>query len=135
MDNLRQCRCCKELFPLDEFYNLAKGPGGKHPNCITCCKVNRALEFVRKRDKSSKISVRQRVRAIGLGVVVDPEVKLVEVYRRARGICYLCNKWVKPGDASMDHILALTNGGSHTYDNLKLTHLKCNLQKGAKYII
>lgn len=134
-EELRQCRCCKELLPLDDFYDLSRGPGGKHPNCKTCCKVSRALEAVRRRDKRSKISVRQRSRAISLGVEYDPTVKLVEVYRQSRGICYICGEWVKPKDASMDHVLALTNGGTHTYENLRLTHLQCNLRKGARYII
>jgi hypothetical protein len=131
---LRQCRCCKRVLPAADshFYHLVSGPQGLHPNCIQCCKVSRALEAVRKRDKSSKISVRQRVRAQSLGITYE-EVYLVEVYRIRRGICGLCLMWVMPKHASMDHIRPLSKGGTHHYVNIQLTHLLCNLQKSNKY--
>lgn len=124
------CRQCKEDFLPSDFYDLTSSPTGKHPNCKWCCKVNRGLESVRKRDKRSKVSVRQRVRAMGLGIKYDPDITLAGVYKKDRGICYLCKKWVQPRHASMDHKKALTNGGTHTHDNVALTHLRCNLVKG-----
>lgn len=77
------------------------------------------------------MSVRQRVRAMHAKVEYDKDVKLVEIFRRARGICALCGKWVHPRHASMDHIIPIVRGGPHKYSNLQLTHLKCNLRKGA----
>jgi hypothetical protein len=128
---LRKCKCCGLEFPAtnEHFYNKASGPGGLHPYCITCCKVSRALEGVRKRDKESKISIRQMARAKGLGIQYE-EVLLVEVFRKDRGICQICKTWVMPKHASQDHILPLSKGGVHMYSNVQLTHLKCNLRKG-----
>jgi len=128
------CRGCGETHSVELHYkSTAKNNvNGKNPYCIQCCKVNRALEAVRKRDKSSKISVRQLNRAKNSGVEYDVTVKLVEVYKRDRGICGICKKWVVPGKASMDHKMPIIRKGSHTYDNIQLTHFTCNVRKGAK---
>lgn len=131
----KRCRQCGNVYALTFYYNLERSPDGKHPECIQCCKVNRALDQVRKRDKRNKISVRQRVRAINLGIKYDADITLAVVFKRDRGICYLCRTWVTPGQASMDHKLALTNGGTHTWDNVRLTHLTCNLRKGKKFLV
>ncbi len=129
----KQCRSCGNFKAVStDYYKNKAQEDGLHADCKQCCKVTRALENVRKRDKSSKISVRQIYRARQLGIEYDPKVKLVEVYKRSRGICGVCKKWVKPKHASMDHALALINGGTHTYNNLQITHLVCNLRKGAR---
>lgn len=58
------------------------------------------------------------------------------VFERCGGKCGVCGKAVNlaleyphPMSASMDHIVPLARGGSHTYDNIQLAHLRCNLQK------
>ncbi len=129
---MKRCRTCGDHNNKSQYYKLKKSPDGLHPDCKGCCKVSRSLEAVRKRDKKNKLSVRQRVRAMNLGVEFERDILLVDIFRNARGICYLCNKWVPPGKASMDHFRPLSKGGTHTKGNVRLTHLKCNLRKGAK---
>lgn len=114
----------------EEFYTSSKTEDGRNRYCKLCCKVNRALENVRKRDKKSKISFRQRHRAKQLGVECDDTITLVKVFRLARGTCACCRKWVQPRYASIDHTYPLGKGGTHTWDNVQLTHLICNLRKG-----
>lgn len=128
---MKTCTGCKNTRPKREFYKSNSTEDGLNRYCIQCCKVNRALEAVRKRDKKSKISVRQQQRAKNLGVRWHSDLKLVGVFKKYMGMCGICNLWVKPKEASMDHILALTNGGEHTHENVQLSHLKCNLRKGA----
>ncbi len=113
-----------------EFYASASSEDGLNRYCIQCCKVNRALENVRRRDKTSKISFRQRHRARQLGVECDDSITLVKVFKKHAGICALCKRWVQPRRASMDHAFPLGKGGTHTWDNVQLTHLRCNLKKG-----
>ncbi len=129
---MKQCIGCGNTLAKSQYYKSASTDDGLNRYCKHCCKVNRSLESVRKRDKRSKLSVRQRYRANTLGLACDPTVTLAEVFKRARGICALCDKWVQPKHASMDHILAMVKGGGHTYDNLQLSHLKCNLRKGER---
>jgi 5-methylcytosine-specific restriction endonuclease McrA len=42
-------------------------------------------------------------------------------------------KWRDPLPPSLDHVIPLAREGSHTRDNVKLSHLACNLRKGTKY--
>lgn len=54
------------------------------------------------------------------------------VFERDKWICGICHKHVERAEASVDHIVPIARGGSHTYDNCQAAHLKCNLSKGAK---
>lgn len=128
----KKCIQCNKVKPLDDFYNLARSPDGKHRYCKNCCKVNRSRENVRRRDKKSKISNRQQYRAAIANIERDNDITLDEVYRRDKGICQLCGEYVMPKHASIDHIVPLDpkHGGTHTWDNVQLVHLKCNLVKG-----
>jgi 5-methylcytosine-specific restriction endonuclease McrA len=38
--------------------------------------------------------------------------------------------WPDPKSASLDHVRPISRGGSHTYFNVQLAHLTCNLKKG-----
>ena len=46
-------------------------------------------------------------------------------------ICGICGKPVEYTELQIDHIIPLTRGGPHTYENLQVTHNKCNWSKGA----
>ncbi len=129
---VKQCVKCMMHKPNGDFYPDRKSEDGLNRYCKGCCKVNRALEGVRKRDRSSKMSYRQRHRAGVLGVECDDTINLVGVYKAAFGLCCICKVWVQPRHASMDHIHPLSKGGTHTWDNVQLVHLRCNLRKGAK---
>ena len=58
------------------------------------------------------------------------------VYLRDGWICQICRKRVNkalkhpnPMSPSLDHIIPLSQGGTHTYANVQLVHLTCNLTK------
>lgn len=62
----------------------------------------------------------------------------VDVYERDRWFCGICGlkvdkelKWPDPMSASLDHIVPLSRGGSHSLDNVQLAHLVCNERKNA----
>ena len=61
------------------------------------------------------------------------------VYERDKGKCQICGRKVrKRGNSSdrlagtLDHKIALVNGGEHSYDNIQLACLHCNSKKGAR---
>lgn len=69
-------------------------------------------------------------------------VDVAVVFRRDKGICWLCNekvdpslKWPNLGFGTLDHIVPLARGGMHSYGNIKLAHLSCNCRKGPKQIV
>lgn len=64
-------------------------------------------------------------------------VRLEVVGERDHWTCGLCKEHVDqeldypdPMSPSIDHIIHLYRGGHHRYENVRLTHLKCNLDRG-----
>ena len=130
MTEEKKCVGCGNYRDRTEFYASSTTDDSLNRYCKQCCKVNRTLEAVRKRDKKSKLSVRQQQRAKNLGVKWHSDITLAGVYKKHHGICALCHKFVPAKTASMDHNLAFKNGGEHTHENVQLSHLLCNLKKG-----
>lgn len=70
------------------------------------------------------------------------EPTLALVFERDGGVCYLCGHHCSPLGAAhkdnnrptMDHRLALSNGGLHTLDNISLACYSCNRQKSNKLV-
>lgn len=54
------------------------------------------------------------------------------VYDRDGGFCYICGKPVDQNNWHLDHVVPLTRGGDHAFDNCAVTHPVCNLKKGTK---
>ena len=80
----------------------------------------------------------QRRRAKKKGVVIEKFTN-EEIYERDGYICNICDapidrtlKHPDPMSVSLDHVVPLDKGGSHTRDNVHTTHLHCNLRKGVK---
>lgn len=80
--------------------------------------------------------------------VVDKDITLTKLYGRDNGICQLCGKpceWEdretrKDGTVvaggtypSIDHIIPLSEGGKHSWDNVRLAHRGCNTNFYWKY--
>ena len=64
-------------------------------------------------------------------------IDIYNIYIRDKWICGICGKKVNkklkyphPMSPSLDHIIPLSKGGTHTRDNVQLSHLRCNLSKG-----
>lgn len=73
-------------------------------------------------------------------------ITLEEVYSKYNGICYLCGEKCDFGAVkivngvphalgdypSREHIRPLSRGGLHTWENVRLAHIRCNSSKGVK---
>src|SRR6476620_3401724 len=110
--------------------------------CDTCRYIKKLLRDI-SRGKRSKTALPKEFDRVDLDITHE---KLIE---RDKNICYLCGK---PCDSkhfihdekgsfialdnypSIDHIIALTNGGTHTWDNVKLAHMNCNNIKSDRTI-
>lgn len=81
--------------------------------------------------------------------VVDKDITLTKLYKRDNGICYLCGRkcnWndyltrsngvVIAGDEypSIEHVVPLSKGGLHCWDNVMLACRGCNTKKNAKIL-
>ena len=121
----RECKICGAL-----FYCL-----DKETKCTCsqkCSKENARRQKNRRADK--------RLNSTN---IVDTDITLEKLYKRDNGICYLCGDvcdwndyYLKNGIKicghkypSKDHVVPLALGGKHSWENVRLAHLKCNIEK------
>lgn len=78
------------------------------------------------------------------------EISLQRLSERDRGVCHLCGGMVDFDDyhirkdgtwvcgesyPSIDHVLPVSKGGTHTWSNVKLAHRGCNAKRGNDYLL
>ena len=94
--------------------------------------------------RASDIQARQirRLRKKG-GGVYDAGIDYTKLYQSGDGLCAICrlpcddpSVWLSweglnwmPNAPTVDHIVALANGGTHTWNNVQLACLRCNSHK------
>ena len=73
--------------------------------------------------------------------MIDKDITLEALYRRDSGVCYLCGGKCDWSDKdierncvgrmypSIDHIIPVSRGGFHSWDNVRLAHFGCNVDK------
>jgi len=96
-------------------------------------KENNIYEKFRDRYRANNITRRALEKASGRLKIKDIQ-RLYEDNIKEFGTltCYLCLKPIEFGQDSIDHRTPLSRGGTNAYNNLGVTHLKCNLIKGKK---
>ena len=78
-------------------------------------------------DAAREITARYRARKRNA-----PEVEKIDrlaLYERDGGRCHLCGKHVPRAKFTLDHLIPLAHGGSHTALNLAVAHGYCNQQR------
>lgn len=109
---------------------------------VFCCEecANKHAHYMRKiadKRRHGKITALDRL---------DNDITLPLLFKRDKGVCKICgglcdwsdmevkNGYVVVGDnyPSIDHIKPISKGGSHTWDNVQLSHKLCNSIKSDK---
>lgn len=104
----------------------------------TCSKE--CSEIYRKKARAKRREKRKRMNG------QYEQIDLKELFKRDKGVCHICggvcdyNDFVLKDGAkvvggnypSIDHIVPLSIGGSHTWDNVGLAHMRCNARRGTK---
>ena len=114
-----QCAYCSDVFVLDPKKRCQLRRKYCSPSCT--------------RDAGK---ARRRVARLGNGTeFIDRSV----VFERDGWMCGLCDepvdrslKWPDPRSVSLDHVVPISRGGTHTYDNVQCSHLDCNVRAWAK---
>jgi 5-methylcytosine-specific restriction endonuclease McrA len=52
-----------------------------------------------------------------------------EIFARDGERCHICGKPVRRDQMSLDHIVPIALGGSHTMANVRLAHRRCNYRR------
>lgn len=110
-----------------------------HPAICRDCLIHRTKtspEHQRER-AANNCAIR---RARKLGTVVE-KFDRKEIFERDNYVCHICDE---PTDATVrhpsplaptiDHVIPLAKGGTHTRDNIKTAHSRCNVAKGIKVL-
>lgn len=118
-----ECVVCGKKFTT---YNIAQK---------TCCsECGRKLSYARKQKRIPKAQM------------IDKDITLEALYRRDSGVCYLCGgqcDWndkdmerncVGKNYPSIDHIIPVSRGGLHAWNNVRLAHFGCNSDKSDSLI-
>lgn len=125
---ITNCEQCGRLFV---------GRRQKTKCCSQACYIKRDYRL-----NASRYLKHAHLRNARLKLVEYEEVEPIKVYERDGWVCQLCGQPVKreteikhdPEMASLDHIIPISHGGSHTYGNLQCSHLRCNLAKGNRIL-
>ena len=69
----------------------------------------------------------------------DDSITLTALFHKENGVCAICGKPVDVTDINdghigrryptLDHVVPLSKGGTHTWDNVQLAHMSCNAGK------
>lgn len=125
-------RVCKECG--EPFWSESETAAYCSDGCRKRAKNRKRYER-RKRNGRRACSYRHRMRIEKTPETYDPSVTLDALYKRKRGKCAMCGcKTIRTGKyhphmATLDHIVALGNNGTHTWDNVQLLCNECNSTK------
>lgn len=101
------------------------------------------------RDKKHQhIKSRKRISNAKENGKIDYTITLDKLIKRDNNICYICNKecnildYIYKGNTfiagnyypSIDHVIPLAKGGTHTWNNIRLAHRICNSRKSDKLL-
>lgn len=101
-------------------------------------KCNREWSYAQLERRLLRYDTAHKMRAKKHGVHFET-VRILRVCERDDWRCRICGEPVDtdkrhpdPLSLSIDHDHPLAAGGGHTFDNCRLTHLKCNMNKARK---
>lgn len=149
----KRCTRCKETKPASEFYGLSwqcqpcaraymrdygeREPEKRKEASRNWVEAHPEAYLAQKRRWAKGWRARNpeenRVRAARwYGRKKDAFVEHVDaliVLERCDGVCGICGHDVDPTSFEIDHIIALSRGGLHNYENSQIAHPVCNRRK------
>lgn len=84
----------------------------------------------RHRENSKKVQHRRRARKYE--ATIGP-INFQEILKSSNGLCGICREPLTD-KVEYDHIVPLSKGGTHSQDNLQVTHPLCNRRKSDRII-
>ena len=108
----------------------------------------RVLQGAAALEMGEYMAAMQELRADRIKASRSDNINLDDLIKRDKGVCYLCggkvSKRRKGGIGqswrsdrkypTVDHVIPLSRNGTHTWDNVKLAHWSCNMNKGGRIL-
>lgn len=140
---LQQQRAFREKYP-DKIRQYERRWKAKHPEKLRAKQKRGWFKHREKRLQTHKLwyqankhvvlNHNAKRRALIKNATVVESVNRQDIYKRDKGICQLCFQHVSLKDMAMDHVIPLSKGGAHSYQNIVLTHHACNASKGNRAV-
>lgn len=67
-------------------------------------------------------------------IPTTPKLTKRNLHSRDNGQCQYCDKCLNLGEATIDHVVPKSKGGTNTWENVVLACAKCNQRKGNKLL-
>lgn len=111
-------------------------------NAVTKRKISNGLA-TQQMEREERVGSAHRHRAKKWGLQYDKTVTLKHLIERDGLTCAICGKPCDPNDKkwnrrcgpmypTIDHIIPMSKGGGHTWDNVQVAHMICNTRKQDK---
>ena len=102
------------------------------------CSTECLGDFKSLQNADNKYRYSMKSTAAKFNVSYDESITRREVFSRGNGLCYICGHLThyensdeySPLLATVDHLIPWTRGGEHSWENVKLCCLRCNIVKG-----
>ena len=158
----KTCTQCAEHLPKTAFYEDPRRLDGRYSWCIECHRVlteatedkdrrrDRGRRYYADPDRRERMLERHRKwstanpevgrenasrRRARIGATETEKVDFAAIIERDGMVCHICGDDIPDmSDLHFDHVIPLSKGGAHSYDNIKPSHAACNLRKGAKIL-
>ena len=140
LDDTHTCKVCGKEYTLREYM---ESTGSRYYRDSGYCSAECRDAHLKERAKIYHRGRRDshRHRAVKYGCVYDSSVTLAKLIRRDGLRCALCGKMCDPNDhswskysgpmyPSIDHIVPMSKGGGHVWNNVQVAHIICNSEKG-----
>lgn len=140
------CEICGKSYTVRDYVESC---GLKHARdngvCSDKCRRTKSNRNVHKSHKQRGVCDNHRHRARKFDCKYDSSVTLKKLVDRDGLRCAICGElcdwddrsWSEysgPRYPSIDHIVPMSKGGGHTWDNVQVAHMICNSQKGNKVV-
>lgn len=104
--------------------------------------IRQAASAWRKSNHDKIMAANRERAALMRGAVVDRGITVSALRKRDGDNCTYCftpllfgrTSSYEPTKASVDHVVALARGGAHTWENVVLACLRCNIRKGDRSV-
>lgn len=138
LDEVFVCKeCGKEYTPRQYMESMGLRYYSNPGYCSHECKKKNE----NRRGHKAKSKDTHRKRAQRYGVAYDGSITLQRLIKRDGLKCCICggecdlndHEWAEnfgPTYPTIDHIIPMAQGGSHTWDNVQIAHAICNSKKG-----
>lgn len=146
LNALHICKICGKPYSIRD-YMKSTGMAYERDSgfCSKECNIE-ALRIRRRIEKKLRPNDNHRARARRFGCEYEKGITLKKLIARDGLTCALCGKQCDPNDhtwtkycgplyPSIDHIIPMSKGGGHTWNNIQIAHIICNSRKETSLLV